>query len=240
MAVCLVIQHVEPEESYAIGEALHAHGVELDERRIYAGDLVPEEIVGYDGLVVMGGPMSARSDDGFPTRRAEVALLAAAVDDAVPTLGVCLGAQLLAAAGGAAVLGGPAGPEIGWAPVELLEDSADDPLLTGLPASLTVLHWHGDTFALPAGALHLAQSAAYAHQAFRLGPSAWGLQFHVEVTDKAVAAFLAAFRDEAESVPGGAEQIAGDTADALVLLEPWRDLLASRFAALVAARPSLI
>lgn len=233
MPVCLVIQHIEPEESFAIGEAMYANGIELDERRVYAGDPVPSAISGFDGLVVMGGPMSAASDADFPTRQAEIALIADALEVGVPTIGVCLGAQLLAAAAGGVVYGGSEGPEIGWAPVRLLEAASEDPLLGGLPSPLTVLHWHSDTFELPAGAEHLASSERYANQAFRLGTSAWGLQFHLEVTDKAVDGFLSAFGDEAEQSSGGADQIEADTPVALAELEDWRDLVAARFAGIV-------
>jgi GMP synthase-like glutamine amidotransferase len=235
MATCLVVQHALPESAWAIGDALHLAGVTLDVRRTFADDEVPADMSEHDGLVVMGGAASAASDTGFPTRGAEVALIADALAHGVPTLGVCLGAQLLALAAGGSVFPGAAGPEIGWGPVELTPTCHSDPLFAGLPARLTVLHWHGDTFALPSGAdsnaTRLAGNARYANQAFRVGTAAWGLQFHVEVTEPAVAAFLAAFGTEAD---GGAERINEQTSGALRTLGPWRDLLLGRFAAIVA------
>jgi GMP synthase-like glutamine amidotransferase len=236
MANCLIVQHVAPESAFALEDALVRAGVDVDTRRVFAGDPVPVEVAGWDGLVVMGGPVSAASDEGFTSRPAELALLADAVGAGVPTLGVCLGAQLLAQACGGRVYPGEHGPEIGWSPVSLAAARHNDPLLAGLPDELTVLQWHGDTFALPPGARLLAGSTRYPNQAFRLGDAAWGLQFHLEVTAAAVDGFLAAFGADAEGLPGGAEAIRSATADALGALATWRDVVGDRFAARVAAR----
>lgn len=200
MSRALVVQHLEPEGPVLIGDALRAAGVEVTVVRPDRGEAVPSELDGIDGLVVMGGPASARSDDGFPSRRAEIALLRAAVDAGTPTLGVCLGSQLLAAAGGGEVRPGT-GLEVGWGSVTLAPEAATDPLLAGIRGALPVLHWHGETFDLPPGAVLLASSDAYPHQAFRLGAAAWGLQFHLEVDAAAVARFVAAFGEEADD-PG--------------------------------------
>jgi GMP synthase-like glutamine amidotransferase len=181
--------------------------------------------------------MSATADDGFPTRRCEIALLADAVAGAVPTLGICLGAQLLASAAGAGVHAGTDGPEIGWAPVELTAGRHEDPLFHGLPGCIGVLHWHGDTFDLPAGAQLLAGNSRYANQAFRVGQAAWGLQFHIEVTAEAIEGFLAAFAGEAEHAPGGAASIRSESPSRLAALEPWSSLVFERFAGLV-GRPA--
>jgi GMP synthase-like glutamine amidotransferase len=183
----------------------------------------------------MGGPMSANSDDGFDSRPAELARLAEAVAAGIPTLGICLGAQLLALAAGGSVMPGPAGPEIGWGTVELTAQSAADLLFADLPVRLVVLQWHGDTFEPPAHAVRLAGNAAYPNQAFRVGPAAWGLQFHVEVDAGAVDGFLTAFGDDAEDVDGGPDAIRAATPAALEQLAPTRDRLLSRFAQLVKA-----
>jgi GMP synthase-like glutamine amidotransferase len=233
---CLIVQHVEPEGPYAIGDALRAAGAEIDLRRVFTGDPLPAAADGLDGLVVMGGPMSATTDVGFPTRSDEIGLLADAVRRGVPTLGVCLGAQLLAHAAGGSVFSGGAGPEIGWGPVDLADAAGSDPLLAGLPEQLTVLHWHGDSFDLPPGAVRLASNGRYSNQAFRVGARAWGFQFHVEVDHRAVAAFLAAFGDEARAAgihPGTIDSAApaslGELASA-------RDRVADRFAGMVGGR----
>ena len=194
MPSCLVVQHVEPEGPYAIGDALAAAGVDVVRCRTYASEPVPGRASDFDGLVVMGGPMSAVSDVGFPTRRQEIALVADALDVALPTLGVCLGSQLLAVAAGGRVMAGRDGLEVGWARVRVDAAAADDPLFSTVPTELTVLHWHGDTYELPSGAVPLASSASYAQQAFRVGDRAWGLQFHVEVDQIAVDALRRGLR----------------------------------------------
>jgi GMP synthase-like glutamine amidotransferase len=236
MTSCLVVQHVAAEPPWAIGTALTRAGTRPDVRRIFAGDPLPSDASGHDGVVVMGGPMSACSDEGFASRRAEVALLRDALGRGVPMLGVCLGAQLLALAAGARVYPGGDGPEVGWSGVDLLATRDDDALFAGFPARLPVLHWHGDTLDLPPGASHLATNGRYPNQAFRAGPAAWGLQFHLEVTAAAVDGLLAAFPADAARAPGGAAAIGEATAPSLDLLVPWRDLAFDRFAALVAER----
>lgn len=236
MSSCLVLQHVAPEKSFAIGEALVAAEVVVETREVFAGDSIPVGISGFDGLVVMGGPMSAIRNEGFPTRVAEIALLTDALDTGVPMLGVCLGAQLLAVAAGGVVTAGTAGQEIGWGDVALSEGANDDPLLGGLSGRLPVLHWHGDTFELPVGATHLASSSRYPNQAFRVGERAWGFQFHLEVDGEAVESFLEAFGDEARSARIDPEVIAAETPARVEEVAPIRDQVAARFARLVVGR----
>jgi GMP synthase-like glutamine amidotransferase len=235
MSNCLVVQHVVPESAFAIADALRDAGVSVGLCRVFAGDTLPSELAGLDGLVVMGGPMSAASDQGFPTRRAEIALLAGAIAAGLPTLGVCLGAQLLARAGGGSVSTGADGPEIGWDRVSLSAGCQSDPLFSGLPQALTVLQWHGETFELPPGGRRLISNAKYANQAYRIGDAAWGMQFHLEVTQEAVDGFLTAFGADTQGIPGGAERIRKATPAALDALSGSRDLVLSRFAGLVAA-----
>ncbi|SDI18050.1 Glutamine amidotransferase class-I [Sinosporangium album] len=130
--------------------------------------------------VHMGGPMGALDDADHPHLGAERALLTAAVARGIPLLGVCLGAQLLAAALGGEISRGPA-LEIGYGDVALTGEGTADPVLGPQGPSLPVFHWHGDTFTLPAGAVRLASTDAYLNQAFRVGDRAYGFQFHVEV-----------------------------------------------------------
>jgi GMP synthase-like glutamine amidotransferase len=236
MPKCLVVQHVAPESSFLIGDALSDAGVEVETRPVFDGAEVPRITDGLDGLVVMGGPMSAGADDGFPTRTAEIALIAEALDRGIPTLGVCLGAQLLAVAAGGAVMPGALGPEVGWGPVDLTPACREDRLFTGLPATFTVMHWHGDTVALPDRAERLIGNSNYPNQGFRIGEWAWGVQFHLEVTEAAVEGFVAAFASDAERARGGPPAILAATPGAIAELSGSSALVFGRFADLVAAR----
>lgn len=182
----LLVQHVTFEGPGAVVGAISAAGAELSVIRVDRGDAVPppEAVGDIAGLVVMGGPMSVHDDLAWLAD--ERALLRVAVESGKPVLGVCLGAQQLAAALGAAVTAGPA-PEYGVGEVHLTAEADRDPVFGPAPSPLPCVHWHGDTFALPAGAVRLAGNAAYENQAFRFGARAYGLQFHVEVTASLVA-----------------------------------------------------
>jgi GMP synthase-like glutamine amidotransferase len=238
MASCLVIQHVEPESAFAIADSLRAADAVVDVRRVFAGEPLPPDLSRFEGLVVMGGPMSAGSDDGFATRSQEIGLLSDALERGLPTLGVCLGAQLLAVAGGGSVAVGAAGPEVGWDTVSLLDGCRADALFGGLPETLTVLHWHAESFEIPPGGRRLMSSRRYANQAFALGDAAWGVQFHMEVTKEAVDGFVHAFGADAAGAPGGGARIGEATPAALAALDGPRRAVFDRFAGLVAARVS--
>jgi len=180
----VIVQHLAVEGPGLIAAVAADHGFALDVRRMDRGDGLPP-VESLDGLVVLGGSMAAYEADAYPHLAAEQRLLAAAVSRGVPVLGICLGSQLLAAALGARVFKGPA-PEIGLGSVTLTPAGTRDPILGPSGPELPVLHWHGDTFDLPAGAEHLAGSPVYRHQAFRVGRAAYGLQFHIEL-DRALA-----------------------------------------------------
>jgi GMP synthase (glutamine-hydrolysing) len=177
----LLVQHVAFEGPGAIAEAVTDAGADLTILRMDRGDALPppEAVLDAAGIVVMGGPMSAHDD--LPWLADERALLRAGVEAGRPVLGVCLGAQQLAAALGATVVAGPA-PEYGVGEVHLTTEAISDPVFGPAPTPLPCVHWHGETFDLPAGAVRLAGNAAYENQAFRVGDRAYGLQFHVEVT----------------------------------------------------------
>ena len=224
-----LVEHAPHEGPYAIGVALRAAGLPTRVCRTWAGDPVPETADDLVGLVVMGGAMAAYED--FPGRDAELALLRAALDAEIPVLGVCLGAQLLAVPAGGAGRPGD-GAQIGWADVRMTEAAHTDTLFAGVPERLRVLHWHGDTLELPAGATLLASGDRYPVQAFRIGGSAWGTQFHLEVDQTAVGAFADAFPEEAATAPGLVESAPAE----LAVLARHRDGVFKRFAAFVAAR----
>lgn len=141
------------------------------------------------GLVVLGGPMNADEAAAYPFLLPELDWIRQAVQRQLPTLGICLGAQLLAKALGKPVYRNPV-KEIGWYEVELMPSAGDDRLFQGRGPVETVFQWHGDTFDLPDGAIHLARGASCPNQAFRVGPSAYGVQFHVEMTPRLVDEWL--------------------------------------------------
>jgi GMP synthase-like glutamine amidotransferase len=135
---------------------------------------------GHDAVLVFGGSMHVDQHDRHPWLRDETEWLRGLMESPVPTLGICLGSQLLALAAGAPV--GPlAQPERGWREVELTEQAADDPVLSSLPERFEALQWHHYAHGLPEGAVALARNDACL-QAFRLGETTWGVQFHPEVT----------------------------------------------------------
>jgi GMP synthase-like glutamine amidotransferase len=144
------------------------------------------------GLIVLGGPMSANDVAHYPFLAPELEWLRQTAETEVPTLGICLGAQLLAKALGEMVYPNPV-KEVGWYHIEPLAAAAEDFLFAGCRPRETVFHWHGETFDLPRGAIHLVQSQLCANQAFRYGSCAWGLQFHVEMTPEIMAEW---FREE--------------------------------------------
>ena len=174
----VVLQHVEWEGPGNIAREAEKRGFKVDVRRLDRGDNVPD-VDELDGLVVMGGPLGAYEEDRYPFLTAECRLLQEAVQHGRSVLGICLGAQLLAKALGAKVFSGH-GVEIGFGSVEVTAAAKEDTLFASVPDRLPVFHWHGDTFTLPHGASLLASSKMYAHQAFRIGSRAYGLQFHVE------------------------------------------------------------
>jgi GMP synthase (glutamine-hydrolysing) len=130
---------------------------------------------------LLGGPMNVDEVEKYPFLAAEVPWIQESLTRGVPLLGICLGAQLLAKACGAKVYSQGI-KEIGWYPLELTPAAEADPLWKGCGPCLTVFQWHGDTFDLPPGAVLLAQSPQCVHQAFRIRQSAYGLQFHLEMT----------------------------------------------------------
>jgi GMP synthase (glutamine-hydrolysing) len=168
--------------------AITSSGHTFEVVRLDQGEPIPAagRLEAMAGLVVLGGPMSVHDGETYPWLAPERAVMAGAVASGLPVLGICLGAQQLAAALGAAVGPGPA-PEVGMGEVHLTKEANDDPVFGPAVTPLPCMHWHADTFDLPDGSTLLARNEAYANQAFVVGEAAYGLQFHVEVTASLVA-----------------------------------------------------
>jgi GMP synthase-like glutamine amidotransferase len=179
----LVLEHDPSDPPLRLGEWLTDAGARLEIRRPYAGDPIPDGPAAFDGVVSLGGEMGADDDDVAPWLPATRRLLAAATADGTPTLGVCLGAQLLAVATGGEVRRGADGPEIGAHLAAKRDAATADPLFADLPMTPDVMHYHYDVITrLPPGAVLLLTSNGYPNQAFRVGDAAWGVQFHIETT----------------------------------------------------------
>jgi GMP synthase (glutamine-hydrolysing) len=148
--------------------------------------------------------MNVTDADRHPHLRGEIELIRAALDHDRPVLGICLGAQLLAAALGAEVRPSPV-HEIGWHPLELSPGACQDPLLRHLAEGQPVFQWHAYTFDLPHGAVHLARTGSCANQAFRFGRAAYGLQFHLEADERLIRAWLHGDDTRRELVQAGGE-----------------------------------
>ncbi len=180
-----VLQHVPFEDAAYIADWAATRGHALVVTHLYRGDALPDAAANL--TVVMGGPMGIYDEDAHPWLRAEKAFLARVVAGGGYALGICLGAQLLAD-----VLGGPVTrnpvKEIGWFPVTRLAESL---LLAGLPDAFSAFHWHGDTFAIPPGAVHAAASAACLNQAFVYADRVLGLQCHLESTPVSIDRLIA-------------------------------------------------
>ena len=184
----LSVIHGSDARAELFSDVVTAAGHRLEEWSLAWHKPPPRPIDDYDAVLVFGGAMHADQDDTHPWLRDENMFLQRLLDIRVPTLGVCLGAQLLAKAAHARVFRASE-PEIGWYEVELTDDAADDPVFGGLPDRVDAFEWHYYTYAVPAGAVELARSERCT-QAFRLGDSVWGVQFHPEVTSNQVASWL--------------------------------------------------
>jgi GMP synthase-like glutamine amidotransferase len=229
----LVVQNAADDPIGPLGEWLTAAGLTLDVRDAERGDSLPGALDEFGGLLVLGGGMSADDDERAPWLPVVRALLAEAIAGEVPTLAVCLGAQLLAVALGGRVGPNPDGPEFGAQLVAKRANSATDPLFRDLPITPDVIQWHYDAvLELPPSAALLASSPVCEVQAFRAGRVAWGIQFHIETTPSIVRQWAA---EDAAAVDGYDVDAILDRSDTVHadIEETWRPFAAA-FAAVVA------
>lgn len=212
----LALIHGDEVRSGVFAEAAEARGDRIEEWSTAWGTPPPRPIDEYGAVIVFGGAMHADQDHLHPWLHEESLLLQRLLDQRVPLLGVCLGVQLLARAAGAPV--GPAPQaEVGWHEVDLTAAGRGDPLFHRLPSRFHAFQWHFYTYGVPAGGVELARSAACT-QAFRLGESAWGVQFHPEVTHEQVARWM---RESPGDLPMPAAELTSETR---LRITGWNDL----------------
>jgi GMP synthase (glutamine-hydrolysing) len=180
----VVLSHVAFEDLGTLEAPLRARGFEIESIVAAEASFPLPQAASCDLLIVLGGPIGVYDQKDYPFLIDELACIRERLAARKPILGICLGAQLMAAALGARVYPGSEGAEIGWFPLHPANDDASTPAWFAplLESEVFVFHWHGDTFDLPAEARHLARSKRYANQAFSIGDFALGLQFHPEVT----------------------------------------------------------
>ena len=178
------LQHVEFENLGSIGNWIQKHQHEITYTRFFTHDLLPG-VNEIDGLIVMGGPMSVHDELLFPWLRDEKRFIREVIDAGKRVMGICLGAQLIAQSQGAEVYKN-AEKEIGWFPIRMNPKAGKSSVMDGMADESTVFHWHGDTFDLPEDAELLALSEGCRQQAFSLGDTVLGLQFHLEITETGI------------------------------------------------------
>lgn len=198
----LVLRHVAFEDLGQLEPLLQAQGWDIDYFEVGVDSFSAHFPLDADLVVVLGGPISAYDLDSYPFLRTEIAWLRARLIEDLPTLGICLGAQLIAAALDAEVVPGSAGQEIGWFPLIPGQHAAPGYMQALLEDGLPLWHWHGDTFTLPRGARHLAASARYPQQAFAWGRHCLALQFHPEFDPAALERWLIGHSHELAAASG--------------------------------------
>ncbi len=215
------LYHSAGETVGLIGDVLKELRLPFKAVHLYEGEGLPRDTSDLEGLIVMGGPMNVDDVDNYPFLLPEVQLIEKILHEKKPVLGICLGAQLMAKALGEKVFANGT-KEVGWHPIKLTEHAKDDLLFKKFPSSVNVVHWHGDTFNVPSGAVHLAETDTCKSQAFRWGEKAYALQFHFEVTPPMLQSWCEAASEQNFIKAAGedAQQIVAVTPDEFDDLEP--------------------
>ncbi len=187
----LVVQHEDGCPPALLGQGLVEAGVDLDVRRAHAGDPLPADLAGHEALVILGGEMGADDDVAYPWLTHTKELVRVAVRDAVLTLGICLGHQLIASALGGTVCRNPRGRQIGVYDVGWTAAASTDQLLSPLATPRRAIHWNEDlVLAPPPGAILLAATPLGEVQAMRFAPTVWGVQWHPEATPDMISSWV--------------------------------------------------
>ena len=212
MRKLLVFQHAATEPLGVLDPMLRRWGFRIRYVNFAREPDVQLDLERYNGLVVLGGPMNVDQAAAYPHLLTEIAAIREALKHDVPVLGICLGAQLLAAALGATVRPNRV-PEIGWYRLQPAPEAGTDRLFRHFDNGQHVFQWHAYTFDLPPGAVHLASTDSCEHQAFRYGSRAYGLQFHLEADETLIRRWLSVPAYRAEVGEAGVERILRTTPD---------------------------
>lgn len=197
----LAIRHVGFEDLGSFADVLRGRGFKVTYREAGLHDLSAIDALAPDLVVVLGGPIGAYEESLYPFINDELRIIEKRLAAKRPVLGICLGAQMMARALGARVYPGAA-KELGWSELSLGDSGRRSPLKHLAPDKTKVLHWHGDTFDLPEGAMLLASTAVTMNQAFAFGKRALGLQFHAEVTARGIERWLIGHAGEIAGTKG--------------------------------------
>ncbi len=228
MKPILIFRHIAVEGPGYLSQVLERHGLESRIIAVDQEEIIPDNLEDCSGLVLMGGPMSA--NDSMPWIDQELALIRKAVAGGIPTLGHCLGGQLISKA-----LGGIVGPnevkEIGWHDVETVREAMAAGWTENIPDRFTAFHWHGETFSLPKGATPLLTNQNCTNQAFVLG-NTLALQCHVEMTADMVREWVELYKEELQSPTNSVqspEMITQDAERKCSEMQQWADVLYERW-----------
>lgn len=201
----LMLKHINIEGGGTIEDYLKLKGWKIDIRELQDGDALPSKL-DYDAIVILGGPMNVYEEDKYPFLKDEDKLIKEAIKKNMPTLGICLGAQLIVKAGGAKVTKNIVRQvhqkEIGWYKITLTDAGKKDPVFKGLGEDFDVFQWHGDTFGIPENGTLLANAELCTNQALRVGKNIYGLQFHMEVTEDMIYEWIDTYDEELQSLKG--------------------------------------
>ncbi len=193
----LIIKHIEIEGPGLIEDCLKQEKIPYQILNLNPNIRLPKPD-SFTHIVILGGPMNVYEEDRYPFLKDEDLFIKEAIQRGKSILGICLGAQLIAKALGAKIFKAPV-REIGWYDVSLTEIGSQDPLFSHFPKTFSVFQWHEDTFEIPNGGKLIVTSTAIPHQAFRYGENAYGLQFHLEVTEEMICEWVKTYEEEFES-----------------------------------------